>query len=59
MKEEKDKAVIVDAVIVDNREVDGTYFKEWPCGCRDYHTVLSDGTMGWGNWFVFCPVHQP
>ena len=34
--------------------VDGRHYAEYLCGCRDYSTILTDGTIGWGGWREAC-----
>lgn len=30
---------------------------EYPCGCKHYKSVFSDGTIGWGSWEELCSTH--
>ena len=32
----------------------GEYGTAYPCGCVNYETVLSDGSIGWGSWMDEC-----
>ena len=29
-----------------------------PCGCIEYTTILSDGSLGWGGWTDSCWDHM-
>ena len=30
----------------------------YPCGCLQFSTVLSDGSLGWGGWDESCFDHM-
>jgi hypothetical protein len=44
-------------VAFDDREGAGAYGVAWPCGCVDFDTVLSDNSIGLGEWTELCPLH--
>ena len=29
-----------------------------PCGCVDFSTILSNGSLGWGGWTEACSWHE-
>lgn len=31
-----------------------TWGKEYPCGCKEFQTVLTDGSIGWGETVEKC-----
>lgn len=34
-----------------------SYGTAYSCGCIRHSTVLSDGSIGWGDWIEECPEH--